>query len=62
MIKALKIVTLAGALLLAAAPSHAMTYYLSEQWLSSNGSRMCRYGNGTILNVGYRMCPMSIQG
>lgn len=57
-----RIMIFAGALLVAAAPAHALTYYLTDQWLSANGSRMCQYGNGTILNVGYRLCPMSIEG
>lgn len=44
-----------------AAPAHAMTYFLTGQWFQ-NGSHFCRYGNGTVLNVGASICPMSIQG
>jgi hypothetical protein len=33
--------------------------YLIGQWYE-NGSQMCRYDNGTVLNVGYRICPLSI--
>jgi len=49
--------------LLLAAPiaAHAMTYFLEEQWVK-NGQRFCKYGNGTVLNVGMSLCPMSIQG
>jgi hypothetical protein len=57
-----KILTLAAALLVAAAPATAMTFFLTEQWVGGNGDRMCRYGNGTVLNVGYRICPLSIEG
>lgn len=46
---------------LAPTAAYAMTYYLTAQWLD-RGNRFCRYGNGTVLNVGYSICPMSIQG
>lgn len=45
-----------------AQPAHAMTYYLVNSWISESGSRMCQYGNGTVLNMGIKLCPMSIQG
>ena len=38
----MKLVVLVGALLLASAPAHAMTYYLTDQWLTSGGNRMCQ--------------------
>jgi len=38
-----------------------MTYYLTAQWVEG-GNRFCRYGNGTVLNVGYQICPLSIKG
>lgn len=38
----------------------AMTYYLEDQWFE-NGNRFCKYGDGTILNVGYKLCPLSIR-
>lgn len=44
-----------------AAPAHAMTYFLVSQWISS-GNTFCRYGNGTVLNIGVGVCPLSIQG
>ena len=51
-------------LLLAAAPimAMAMTYYLESEWTDKTGARMCKYSNGTTLNVGYKTCPRSIQG
>jgi hypothetical protein len=52
---------LLGAALLATAPAYALTYYLTDQWFSDNGNRMCEYSNGTVLNVGYRICPLSIE-
>lgn len=52
---------LAIALLATAIPAHAMTYFLTSQWYQ-NGSNMCQYGNGTVLNMGASMCPLSIQG
>ena len=39
----------------------AMTYYLDSEWVEK-GNRFCKYGNGTVLNVGYKTCPLSIQG
>lgn len=40
---------------------NAMSYYLIDQWYGSNG-QMCEYSNGTILNVGSKLCPLSIRG
>ncbi|MFA7585599.1 MAG: hypothetical protein WCY11_05290 [Novosphingobium sp.] len=40
--------------------AYAMTYYLQSQW-TEGANRFCRYTNGTVMNVGYRLCPMSIQ-
>lgn len=59
------IVSAALAVTMAAAPAaaqYSMTYYLTDQWVNQNGNRMCQYGNGTVLNVGYRVCPLSIKG
>ena len=56
----IKAIILAAAVL-SASPAYAMTYFLTAQWFE-NGSQMCRYGNGTVLNVGARICPLSIQG
>lgn len=56
----IKAVVIAAAVL-SAAPAYAMTYYLVDQWYK-NGSHFCQYNDGTVLNVGYRICPLSIQG
>lgn len=52
-----------GLTLLAASPAFSQTreYYLVAQWVGDNGQRFCKYGNGTILNVGVRPCPQSIK-
>ena len=47
--------------LLVANTAFAMTHFLTNQWYS-NGSNMCQYDNGTVLNMGARICPLSIQG
>jgi hypothetical protein len=39
----------------------AMTYYLTAQWYE-NGNQMCKYSNGTVLNMGAKVCPLNIQG
>jgi hypothetical protein len=59
----MKKIVIAAALALTATPLVAqnMTYFLTAQWVEG-GNRFCRYGNGTILNVGYRICPLSIKG
>lgn len=44
-----------------ATPAQAMTYFLVAQWYE-NGSNMCKYSNGTVLNMGIQICPLSIQG
>lgn len=44
-----------------AVPAQAMTYFLTSQW-TAQGNRFCRYGNGTVLNVGVSICPLSIEG
>lgn len=59
----MKKIVIAAALALTAAPVAAqyMTYFLTAQWYE-NGQQMCRYGNGTVLNMGHRLCPLSIKG
>lgn len=44
-----------------ATPAYALTYYLTSQWYD-RGNHFCRYGNGTVLIVGYSLCPPSIEG
>lgn len=33
--------------------------FLESQWLEG-ANRMCKYTNGTVLNVGVGLCPLSI--
>ena len=58
----MKKLILAAVLAVTAAPVAAqMTHYLVRQWFS-NGSQFCQYSNGTVLNMGARICPLSIRG
>lgn len=59
----MKKLIIAVALAAAVAPTaaYAMTYFLTSQWID-RGQRFCRYGNGTVLNVGVSLCPLSIEG
>jgi hypothetical protein len=59
----MKKIIIAAVLALTATPvaAQGMTYFLTAQWIE-NGNRFCRYSNGTVLNVGYSICPMSIRG
>lgn len=59
----MKKLVIAAALAVSVAPSvaYAMTYFLTSQWID-RGQRFCRYGNGTVLNVGVSLCPLSIEG
>lgn len=41
--------------------AYAMMYFLTNQWYQ-NGNQMCQYSNGTVLNVGVKLCPLSING
>lgn len=47
-------------LLVGCASASAMTYFLVAQWLE-NGKRYCRYSDGTVLNVGVKLCPLQIE-
>lgn len=60
----MKKLVIAAMLAATAAPAMAqygMTYFLVGQW-TERGNRFCRYQNGTVLNVGVNICPLSIQG
>lgn len=47
-------------LTLASTSSYAdITHFLTAQWME-NGNRFCRYDNGTVLNVGINLCPLTI--
>ena len=39
--------------------SFSMTCFLEDEWIR-DGDQMCEYDNGTVLNVGIRLCPLSI--
>lgn len=49
-----------GLLALCGLASAQMTYYLVAQWWEG-GNQMCKYSNGTVLNVGINLCPLSIK-
>jgi len=42
-------------------PAYAATSYLVATW-TENGNQFCRYDNGTVLNMGARVCPLRIGG
>ena len=44
-----------------AAPAYAIPSFLIAEWFA-NGDHFCKYDNGTVLNVGYRICPLKIPG
>lgn len=56
-----KLLAVAALSLACVSPAYAMKYFLTAQWFEG-GNQMCKYGNGTVLNVGVRVCPMSIEG
>lgn len=56
--KAILAITAAAAL---ASPAYAMKYFLTAQW-HEGGNKFCKYSNGTVMNVGVKVCPMSIEG
>lgn len=37
------------------------TYQLTQEWFAPSSDRMCRYENGTVLNVGSNRCSASIR-
>jgi len=51
--------TLIATAALASTPAYALTHYLVAQWYEG-GNHFCRYDNGTVLNVGISLCPLSI--
>jgi len=59
----MKKIIIAAALAATTTPAlaYGMTYFLSGQWVD-RGQRFCRYQNGTVLNVGINLCPLSIVG
>ena len=52
------------AVVLAATATPALAqiqYFLVRQWIS-RGNQFCEYQNGTVLNIGVGVCPLSIRG
>lgn len=45
----------------AAAPAYAVSAYLMSTWFDG-GNQMCKYSDGSVLNVGSRTCPLRIGG
>ena len=41
--------------------AQGMTYFLVRQWYD-RGNLFCQYQNGTVLNIGAGICPLSIRG
>lgn len=50
---------LIAALMAASIAQAQVLSFLVAQW-HEGGNQMCRYDNGTVLNVGARICPLSI--
>lgn len=48
-------------LCLCGAAQGQIIYRLTDQWVE-RGQRFCKYSNGTVLNVGVSLCPLSITG
>lgn len=57
----LKKVMIVAGLMSISQPAMALSYYLERSW-HKNGNQFCQYSNGTILNVGWRNCPLKIDG
>ena len=55
------IAAIAAVALIAPVPATAMTYFLVAQW-NEGPNHFCKYSNGTVLNVGFQVCPTSIEG
>ena len=41
------------------AAAYDIQHFLVAEW-HTNGQHFCKYDNGTVLNVGYNICPLSI--
>jgi len=46
-------------LLLISSSAFAMPSFLVSEWYA-NGNHFCKYDNGSVLNVGPILCPLSI--
>jgi hypothetical protein len=56
----MRVMLFAAAMLLGAPAQAERTYYLESQWVK-NGNRFCKYSDGSVLNVGVRLCPLTIR-
>ena len=43
-----------------ALPAYAMSCFLVKEAMTNTGDILCHYDNGTVLNIGVGMCPLSI--
>lgn len=50
---------LLAACLVATAAHAQMRSFLVAQWYE-RGNQMCKYDNGTVLNMGIKLCPLDI--
>ena len=41
--------------------AQGMQYFLVRQWMD-RGNQFCQYSNGTVLNIGVGVRPLSIRG
>lgn len=55
----MRLVAIAALAALHIAALAAPKSFLVAQWYEK-GSQMCKYDNGTVLNVGMSTCPLSI--
>ena len=56
----MKPIVFAALAALAIAAQAQIMSFLVAQWYDKSGNQMCKYDNGTILNVGYKLCQLSI--
>lgn len=42
-----------------AADAQQLMRFLVAQWVEG-GNNFCKYDDGTVLNMGYKLCPLSI--
>lgn len=54
-----KIIALLALSALAVANAQTLSFLVKE-W-TKDGNRFCEYDNGTVLNVGIKLCPLNIK-
>lgn len=57
--KLITAIVIAFAFLAFSSPAYALSSFLVSEWIS-DGDQFCKYDNGTVLNVGFRVCPLRI--